>query len=68
VYPANGTPGVTAPVVVADLGKPTPSTIGEIVVDQSALFQALKPGTYLAAVTAVAGTASARSAPITFVR
>jgi regulation of enolase protein 1 (concanavalin A-like superfamily) len=68
VYPANGIPGVSAPVVVADLGKPAPSSTGEIVVDESALFQALPPGTYVAAVTAVAGTASARSAPTTFVR
>jgi regulation of enolase protein 1 (concanavalin A-like superfamily) len=68
VYAANGTPGVSAPIVVSDLGKPTPGANNEIVVDRLALFTALQPGTYKAAVTAVAGTASARSAAVTFSR
>jgi hypothetical protein len=37
-------------------------------VDRSAFFTALAPGSYLAAVTAVGGSGTARSAPIAFTR
>jgi chitinase len=68
IYAASGVPGVSAPVAVSDLGKPTPSSTGEIMVDRSAFFTALAPGSYLAAVTAVGGSGTARSAPIAFTR
>jgi regulation of enolase protein 1 (concanavalin A-like superfamily) len=68
IYSASGVPGVTTPVATSDLGKPTPSSTGEIMVDRSAFFQALPPGNYLAAVLAVGDTATARSAPVSFTR
>jgi regulation of enolase protein 1 (concanavalin A-like superfamily) len=68
IYAASGVPGVSAPLAVSDLGKPSPSSTGEIMVDRSAFFEPLAPGSYLAAVTAVGVTASARSEPILFSR
>jgi regulation of enolase protein 1 (concanavalin A-like superfamily) len=68
IYSASGVPGVTAPVATSDLGKPTPSSTGEIMVDRSAFFEALPPGNYLATVIAIGDTASARSAPVSFTR
>jgi regulation of enolase protein 1 (concanavalin A-like superfamily) len=68
IYAANGVPGVSATIAVSALGKPTPSSTGEIVVDRSAFFTALAPGNYLAAVTAVGNSGSTRSTPIAFTR
>ena len=68
VYAAGATPGVSSPVATLDLGKPALTSTGEVIVDCSAFFQALAPGTYLATVMAVGTESGARSAPVTFTR
>lgn len=68
IFRSGDTPGVALPVVTSDLGKPAVAINGEITVDRSELFLALAPGDYLATVTAVGTTGSARSEAATFSR
>ena len=67
IYKSGATPGTSTPVVTSDLGKPSVVN-GEITVERAALFSALSTGNYIAAVTAVGATGSARSAPVAFTR
>ena len=68
IYPESGTPGVSTPVATSDLGKPTPTADGEIMVDRASLFESLAPGSYIAAVTAVGDGGSSRSLTALFTR
>lgn len=68
VYAAGATPGVATPIARSDLGKPTPSSTGEVTVDRSSFFQALAPGNYIATVRAVGSSGSARSSSVSFTR
>jgi hypothetical protein len=68
IYASAGTPGVSAPVSTSDLGKPAPAANGEITVDRVAFFQALAPGSYIAALTAVGDGGSSRSLTALFTR
>lgn len=68
VYAAGATPGSSTPRATSDLGKPTPSSTGEITVDRSAFFQALAPGNYIATVSAVGSSGTARSSSVSFTR
>jgi regulation of enolase protein 1 (concanavalin A-like superfamily) len=61
-------PDSATPVATSDLGKPTPSSTGDVFVDRSAFFTALAPGNYIASVKAVGESSSARSASVTFTR
>lgn len=66
---ANGADPTTAtPVASSDLGHPTADASGNITVDESALFDALAPGTYVATVSAVGTGGTGRGAPVTFTR
>jgi hypothetical protein len=53
IYAAGANPSVAVPIATTDLGKPSPDTSGDATVDRAAFFAALKPGSYLATVTAV---------------
>ena len=68
VYGSTATIGVTPPLVTSDLGKPTPNSAYEIIVDRTSLLNALAPGTYRITVSAVGTGGSSRSSPITFAR
>jgi len=68
IYAIGATPGTSAPLATTNLGKPIPTATGEITVDLPAFFQALPPGTYLAAVVAVGQGGIGRSDPVTFSR
>ena len=52
VFVAGANVSTATPVVSSDLGKPAPNASGDIVVDRTALFQALAPGSYVLTVTA----------------
>jgi regulation of enolase protein 1 (concanavalin A-like superfamily) len=68
IFAAGSDPGAATPLVTSDLGKPTPDANGDITVDRAALFSALTPGSYVAAVTAVAAGGSSTSTGVTFAR
>ncbi|MEO5895021.1 MAG: hypothetical protein ABIS06_04920 [Vicinamibacterales bacterium] len=68
IYTSGSTPGISTPVGTSDLGKPSLALTMEITVDRSALFQALTPGNYIAAVTAVGAGGSSRSLTAAFAR
>ncbi|HYM22069.1 MAG TPA: Ig-like domain-containing protein [Vicinamibacterales bacterium] len=66
---ANGAdPNTATPVASSNLGKPTPDSSNTITVDQTAFFEALAPGAYVATVSAVDSCCRGRGAPVTFVR
>jgi hypothetical protein len=52
----------------SDLGKPTPSTTGEIIVDRTTFLNGLAAGNYLVTVAAVNSGGKSRSAAISFTR
>lgn len=68
IHAQGSTPGSAAPVATSNLGKPEPSSTGDVFVDRSAFFAALAPGTYIASVKAVGASGSARSESVTFTR
>jgi hypothetical protein len=68
VYLSTATIGVTLPLTTSDLGKPTPNSANEIIVDRTSLLNSLLPGTYRITVSAVGSGGSSRSAPATFTR
>ena len=68
VYAAGVNVSTATPVATSDLGKPTPSSTGEIVVDRASFFSALAVGNYQATVTAVGSSGQTASAAITFTR
>ncbi|CAN5810196.1 hypothetical protein BH24ACI5_BH24ACI5_02630 [soil metagenome] len=68
VYKSGATPGATSPVAISSLGKPAPTSTGEITVDRSAFFAALAPGSYIATVVAVGDGGSGRSGTVSFTR
>jgi hypothetical protein len=61
---ANQAPSLTT----SDLGKPTPDTANEIIVDRTTLLNSLLPGTYRITVSSVGAGGSSRSSPLTFAR
>jgi regulation of enolase protein 1 (concanavalin A-like superfamily) len=68
IHAKGTTPGSAAPVATSNLGKPEPSSTGDVFIDQSAFFTALAPGNYIASVRAVGASGSARSESVTFTR
>jgi regulation of enolase protein 1 (concanavalin A-like superfamily) len=68
IYREGAGPGVSSPVAIKDLRKPTPDSNRDIAVNCSALFAALAPGKYLATVVAVGRRDSARSETVPFSR
>jgi hypothetical protein len=68
IYLSTAIIGVTLPLTSSDLGKPTPNSANEIIVDRTTLLNSLLPGTYRITVSAVGSGGSSRSSPITFTR
>jgi hypothetical protein len=68
VYLSTGIIGVTLPLTTSDLGKPTPDSSNEIIVDQTSLLSGLLPGLYKITVSAVGPGGSSRSSPYSFTR
>lgn len=68
VYGSGTTPGTTPPIAFLDLGKPIPTSTGEITVFCGSFFEALLPGDYIATVSAIASTGTARSEGVSFSR
>jgi hypothetical protein len=67
VFAANVDARIALPIASKDLGKP-PVLSGDCSADVTAMINALPAGTYQATVTAVAGSAKARSAAVAFSR
>ena len=68
VFTVGSNVSTATPVATSDLGKPTPSSTGEITVDRAALFNALATGSYVATVTAVGPAGQTQSATASFTR
>ena len=67
-FAAGADPATMAPVMLVDVGKPSP-VAGEIAVDVTGIVQALPAGAYFSTVTANGAGGSSRSAPSeTFVK
>jgi YVTN family beta-propeller protein len=62
VFPSGSNPAATTPTATRDLGKPSVVN-GEITADISPTTASLAPATYIATVSAVTSSSSARSAP-----
>jgi hypothetical protein len=68
VYISTAIIGVTIPLLTSDLGKPTPNSANEIIVDRTSLLNSLLPGIYQVTVSAVGAGGSSRSSPYMFTR
>ena len=68
IYGGSTIPGSAPPVAVRDLGKPAPSSTGDITVWCATFFSALPSGSYTATVRAIGPSGSTRSPALTFVR
>jgi hypothetical protein len=71
IFASGANPNVAKPVASSDLGHPQPDASGDITIDRAVFFAALKPGSYLATVTAVGVNASlgeGRSVPVVLLR
>jgi chitinase len=66
---ANGAdPNSSTPIASKNLGKPAPDGNREIVLDETAFFNALAHGTYTVTVGAIGSEGPARSTPVTYSR
>ncbi len=69
IYASGANPATATPIATSDLGKPAPAANGDITVDRAAFFSALAPGNYIATVSALGASGSARSnPPVAFTR
>ena len=68
IYAAGANPASATPVATSDLGKPTPSSSGDISVNREAFFNALAVGSYQAAVTSVGSGGESQSSAVAFTR
>ncbi len=68
VFTSTANPATATPVGTSDLGKPTPATNNDITVNRATFFSALAVGNYIATVTAIGPTGSARSTQVAFTR
>ena len=68
VFPSTANPGDGDGDASSDLGKPTPSSSNEIIVDRTTFLNDLAPGNYLITVASVGSGGSSRSAAISFTR
>jgi chitodextrinase len=68
IFASSSDPNSDAPVSASDLGKPTPGTNREIVVDRTTLFEALTPGNYLMTVRAIGPGGTALSSAFALAR
>ena len=68
VFPSTANTATATAIASSDLGKPTPSSSNEIIVDRTTFLNGLAPGSYRITVASVGSGGSSRSAPITFTR
>jgi chitinase len=68
VFPSTANPATATPVASSNLGKPTPDSSNEIVVDRTTFLNGLAPGSYLVTVASVGAGGSSRSVAIPFTR
>jgi predicted phage tail protein len=68
VFQSTANPLPATALASSNLGKPTPSATGEIIVDQTTFLNGLAPGNYLVTVAAVGPGGKSRSTAITFTR
>ena len=68
VFASTANPASGTPITTSSLGKPTPASDGEIIVDRTTFLNDLAPGNYLITVASVGSGGSSRSSAITFTR
>jgi hypothetical protein len=68
VFASGADPNTATPVASSDLGKPALNSLGEVIVDRTAFFEALPAGNYVMAVRAIGPGGSTMSAAYTFTR
>ena len=69
IFASSANIGTDAPVASSNLGKPSPDATNTITVDQTAFFQGLPAGEYLASIAAIGSQGQqTRSEPVAFNR
>jgi regulation of enolase protein 1 (concanavalin A-like superfamily) len=68
VFPSTANPATATAIASSDLGKPTPGSGNEIIVDRTTFLNGLAPGNYLITVASVGSGGSLRSAAVAFTR
>ena len=68
VFPSTADPATATAIASSDLGKPTPGSGNEIIVDRTTFLNGLAPGNYLITVASVGSGGSSRSAATAFTR
>jgi hypothetical protein len=66
VFPPTANTATAIAIASSDLGKPTPSSTNEIIVDRTTFLNNLAPGTYLITVASVSSGGKSRSTAISF--
>ena len=65
VFASGANPATATPIATSNLGKPTPAANNDITVNLATFFASLAPGNYIATVSAIGTSGSARSDPPT---
>ena len=68
VFPSTANTATATALTSSDLGKPTPNSNNDIVVDRTTFLNNLAPGNYLITVASLAPGGKARSTAISFTR
>jgi hypothetical protein len=68
VFPSTANPATATAMTSSNLGKPTPSSTNEIVVDRTTFLNSLAPGNYLITIASVSTAGKSRSAAVSFTR
>ena len=68
VFPSTANTATAAALTSSDLGKPTPSSTKEIIVDRTTFLNGLAPGSYKITVASIGSGGKTRSAAISFTR
>jgi len=68
VFASTANPATAASIASSNLGKPTPDSTNQIIVDRTTFFGGLAPGSYLVTVASVGAGGTTRSAAISFTR
>ena len=68
VFPSTANPATATALTSSDLGKPTPGTNNEIIVDRTTFLNNLAAGTYWVTVASVNSGGKSRSTAISFTR
>ena len=68
VFPSTADTATATALTSSDLGKPTPSSTNQIIVDRTTFLNGLAPGSYRITVAAIGSGGKTRSAAISFTR